>query len=32
MVFTRDIKVEMDWLDEASFEIIGLLNDNVHTV
>jgi hypothetical protein len=30
--FTRDIKVEMDWLDEASFEIIGLLNDNVHTV
>jgi hypothetical protein len=30
--FTRDIKVEMDWLDEASFEIIGLLNDTVHTV
>jgi hypothetical protein len=30
--FTRDIKVEMDWLDEASFEIVGSLNDNVHSV
>ena len=30
--FTRDIKVEMEWLDEASFEIKGTLNDNVHSV
>ncbi len=30
--FTRDIKVEMDWLDEASFEIKGSLNDTVHSV
>jgi hypothetical protein len=32
MVFTRDIKVEMDWLDEASFVIQGSLDDNVHSV
>src|ERR1051325_11445538 len=30
--FKRDIKVEMDWLDEASFEIVGWLDDNVHSV
>lgn len=30
--FAREIKVEMEWLDEASFEILGALNDNVHSV
>ncbi len=30
--FTRDIKVEMEWIDDTSFEITGSLNDNVHSV
>ncbi len=30
--FTRDIKVEMEWIDETRFEIVGSLNDNVHSV
>ena len=30
--FSRDVKVEMEWLDKASFEIRGSLNDNVHSV
>ena len=30
--FKREIKVEMDWLDDASFEIVGSLDDNVHSV
>jgi hypothetical protein len=30
--FSRSINVEMDWLDEASFEIRGQLDDNVHSV
>ena len=31
-VFSRAINVEMDWIDEASFEIRGTLNDDVHSV
>ena len=31
-VFSRSINVEMDWLDEASFEITGTLTDDVHAV
>src|SRR5687767_5180073 len=30
--FTQDITVEMEWLNDASFEIKGSLNDNVHSV
>ncbi|HEY7912157.1 MAG TPA: DUF2889 domain-containing protein [Blastocatellia bacterium] len=30
--FLRNINVEMDWLDESSFEIRGRLDDNVHSV
>ena len=30
--FSRTINVDMDWVDETSFEIRGSLNDNVHTV
>ena len=30
--FSRTINVEMDWIDNASFEIRGTLNDNVHTL
>jgi len=30
--FSRSINVEMDWLDAASFEIRGQLNDNVHSL
>jgi hypothetical protein len=30
--FTRDIKVEMEWIDDTRFEITGKLNDNVHSV
>lgn len=30
--FARNINIEMDWLDEGSFEIRGALNDNVHSV
>ncbi|MEW6127075.1 MAG: DUF2889 domain-containing protein [Acidobacteriota bacterium] len=30
--FTRDIKVEMEWVDDSNFEIIGSLNDTVHSV
>ena len=30
--FSRTISVDMDWIDDASFEIRGTLNDNVHTV
>jgi hypothetical protein len=30
--FSRTIKVEMDWLDETSFEIRGTLDDNVHSL
>ena len=31
-VFSRMINVEMDWVDQSSFEIKGTLNDNVHSV
>jgi hypothetical protein len=30
--FARRINVEMDWLNEASFEIRGQLDDNVHSL
>ncbi|HWC76671.1 MAG TPA: DUF2889 domain-containing protein [Blastocatellia bacterium] len=30
--FSRTINIDMDWVDDASFEIRGTLNDNVHTV
>jgi len=30
--FLRKINVEMDWLDETSFEIRGTLDDNVHSL
>lgn len=30
--FSRNINIEMDWLDDKSFEITGSLNDNVHSV
>ena len=30
--FLRKIDIEIDWVDNASFEIRGALNDNVHTV
>jgi hypothetical protein len=30
--FSRNIQIDMDWLDETSFEIRGSLNDNVHSV
>jgi len=30
--FSRTINVDMDWIDDESFEIRGTLNDNVHTV
>jgi len=30
--FSRSVNVEMDWLDSASFEIRGSLNDNVHSL
>jgi hypothetical protein len=30
--FSRSITVEMDWIDSASFEIRGTLNDNVHSL
>lgn len=30
--FSRSVNVEMDWLDKASFEIRGSLNDNVHSL
>ncbi len=30
--FSRSVNVEMDWLDSASFEIRGTLNDNVHSL
>jgi hypothetical protein len=30
--FSRTIKVEMDWLDENSFDIRGTLDDNVHSL
>lgn len=28
--FSRTITIEMDWIDESSFEIRGALSDNVH--
>ncbi len=31
-VFSRAISVEMDWVDDASFEIRGTLDDNVHSL
>lgn len=31
-VFQRNISVEMDWVDEASFEIRGSLQDQVHSL
>ena len=31
-VFSRAINVEMDWIDEASFEIRGTLDDNARSV
>ena len=30
--FSRTINVDMDWIDDSSFEIRGTLNDNVHSV
>ena len=30
--FSRNVNVEMDWLNETSFEIRGTLDDNVHSV
>ena len=30
--FSRSINVEMDWLDDSSFEIRGALDDNVHSL
>jgi hypothetical protein len=30
--FSRNINIEMDWIDDHSFEINGSLNDNVHSV
>jgi hypothetical protein len=30
--FSRTINIEMDWLDDAHFEIRGTLDDNVHSV
>ena len=30
--FSRNVNVEMEWLDKRSFEISGTLNDNVHSV
>jgi hypothetical protein len=30
--FSRNIQIEMDWLDQSSFEIRGALNDNVHSL
>lgn len=30
--FSRSVNVEMDWLDQSSFEIRGSLNDNVHSL
>ena len=30
--FSRTIKIEMDWVDDKSFEIRGALDDNVHSV
>ncbi|HSF23373.1 MAG TPA: DUF2889 domain-containing protein [Blastocatellia bacterium] len=30
--FSRNVNVTMDWLDQASFEIRGTLDDNVHSV
>ncbi|HEV8482271.1 MAG TPA: DUF2889 domain-containing protein [Blastocatellia bacterium] len=30
--FSRTINVDMDWIDDSSFEIRGTLDDNVHTV
>lgn len=31
-IFSRTVNVEMDWLDKTSFEIRGMLNDNVHSL
>ncbi|HKG23388.1 MAG TPA: DUF2889 domain-containing protein [Blastocatellia bacterium] len=30
--FSRTVSVEMDWVDESSFEIRGSLDDNVHSL
>ncbi len=30
--YVRNLNIEMDWLDDASFEIVGILNDNVHSL
>jgi hypothetical protein len=30
--FSRTIKIDIDWVDNSSFEIRGALNDNVHSV
>jgi len=30
--FSRTVNIEMDWLDNSSFEIRGTLNDNVHSL
>lgn len=32
VTFSRNVNVEMDWLDRSSFEIRGSLDDNVHSV
>ena len=31
-VFNRKINVEIDWIDDAAFEIHGTLDDNVHSL
>ena len=30
--FSRNISIDMEWVNDSSFEIRGELNDNVHTV
>jgi len=30
--FTRNIKIEMDWIDSSTFEVVGTLDDNVHSL
>jgi DUF2889 family protein len=30
--FSRSVNIEIDWIDTASFEIRGTLNDNVHSL
>jgi hypothetical protein len=30
--FTRNIKVDMEWVDGSAFDIVGALDDNVHSL